>query len=95
MSNAGLKNTFQKLLPKHVAEKSYFHALSARLKPSWGSMQAFIGLNASKEELGLKPQNTWYCLDNSCGESFLDYMNSKREDAVAKKPPLLFISFPR
>ena len=95
VSNAGLNNTFQKLLPKHVAEKSYFRALSAHLKPSWGCFQAFIGLNASKEELGLKPQNTYVFSDNSCGESFLNYMNSKREDAIAKKPPLLYITFPR
>ena len=56
VSNAGLKNTFQKLLPKNVAEKSYFDRLSKDLRPSWGTFQAFIGLNASKEELGLKPQ---------------------------------------
>ena len=94
VSNAGLKNTFHKLLPKNVAEKSYFHKLSAQLRPSWGTLQAFIGLNASKEELGLKPQNMWVSLDNSCGRSFSEYMNLKREDAVARRPPLMFVSFP-
>ena len=69
--------------------------MSAQLRPSWGTFQAFIGLNASKEELGLKPQNTWVSLDNSCGKTFSEYMNLKRGDAVARKPPLMFISFPR
>ena len=39
ISNAGLKNTFQKLLPKNVAERSYFHKLSTQLRPSWGTFQ--------------------------------------------------------
>ncbi len=43
-----------KLLPEPVAKKSYYRQLAEELKPSFGSQYAFIGLNASNEELGLK-----------------------------------------
>jgi all-trans-retinol 13,14-reductase len=56
VSDAGLLNTFEKLLPRAVAEKSYFKAMTKELKPSCGSLCVFLGLNASNEELGLKAQ---------------------------------------
>ncbi len=61
ISDAGLYNTFMKLLPEPVAKKSYFRQLAEELRPSYGSQYAFIGLNASNEELGLKVRS-WHLM---------------------------------
>jgi all-trans-retinol 13,14-reductase len=94
ISSAGLHNTFKRLLPQEVANKSYFSKLVSDLKPSWGTMSAFVGLNASNEELKLKAQNCWAFSKDDCGESFVEYMDSPREEALTMQPPLCFISFP-
>ena len=54
ISSAGLYNTFQKLLPLEVIKKSYFTDLCDEMKPGVAVMSAFIGLNASNEDLKLK-----------------------------------------
>ena len=54
ISSAGVYNTFQKLLPKQIADKSYFSGICKELKPGVAAMNIFIGLNASNEELNLK-----------------------------------------
>merc|ERR1719186_912577 len=52
ISSAGLYNTFERLLPKELAEKSYYSKICKELKPGVGAMNVFLGLNKSKEELG-------------------------------------------
>ena len=54
ISSAGLYNTFERLLPPQVAEKSYFLDICKELKPGVAAMNIFLGLNASNEELNLK-----------------------------------------
>ena len=57
VSTAGLYNTFEKLLPKTVACRSYFNGMADKIGPSAGAIYAFIGLNASGEELNLPAEN--------------------------------------
>ena len=54
ISTAGLYNTFQKLLPREIATKSYYHQFASTLKPGLAGISVFIGLNASNAQLNLK-----------------------------------------
>ena len=70
ISSAGLYNTFQKLLPPVIDEKSYFHGIGKQLKPAYAAMNVFLGFNASNEELGLKAQSIWAFTTNDSGMYF-------------------------
>ena len=58
ISNAGLYNTFQKLLQPTIARRSYYHKICKNLKPGNAAMNVFLGLNKNAEELGLQKQST-------------------------------------
>ena len=68
ISSAGIYNTFEKLLPPQVAESSYFSDICKQLKPAGAAMNVFLGLNASNEELNLKPHNIWAFTTNDTGK---------------------------
>jgi len=94
ISSAGLYNTFQSLLPPHIANKSYYRKLCDELKPGVAAMNVFLGLNASAEELGIKRQNMWAFNSNNLDKEALDYFNLNVDQALDADVPLLFISFP-
>lgn len=94
VSSAGLYNTFQKLLPKELAAKSYYTQICKDLKPGVAAMNIFLGLNKSKEELGLKRQNMWAFTSNDINKIGEDYFHLKVDDAMDAEVPLLFVSFP-
>ena len=97
ISNAGVYNTFQTLLPKEVSQKSYYSDIAASLKPGYAGISVFVGLNKNGKELGLKAQNTWaFRNENDCLKVMVDeFMEADSiEDVMDKKVPLLFISFP-
>jgi len=94
ISSAGVYNTFQRLLPQQVAEKSYFLDICKQLKPGVAAMNIFIGLNASNEELNLKAHNIWAFNTNDTQGSLVEYMEKDVEAALDAEIPLLFISFP-
>lgn len=93
ISDAGIYNTFQKLLPLEAIKKSYFSDISNELKPGVAALSVFVGLNASAEELKVKRQNMWAFVDNESG-NFDKYMNLKVDEMVNEKVPLIFLSFP-
>jgi len=94
ISSAGLYNTFQKLLPKEIANKSYYTDICNTLEPGGGAMNVFLGLNKSKEELGLKRQNTWAFTTNDVNGAGEEYFALDASKAMSSEIPLLFISFP-
>jgi len=96
ISDTGILNTFNKLIPPHIGDGSFFRELAKDLKPSCGSICVFVGFNASNEELGLRAQNTWAYVNNDGAGDLIDgYMNTEGKEAVmSKEPPLLFLSFP-
>ena len=97
ISNAGVYNTFQTLLPKEVSRKSYFSKIASSLKPGYAGLSVFVGLNKNGKELGLKAQNTWAIRhENDCLKGMVDdFLEADSiEDIMDKKVPLLFISFP-
>jgi len=94
VSSAGLYNTFRTLLPKEIASKSYYTDICNKLKPGVGAMNVFLGLNKSKEELGLKRQNIWAFTSNDTDREGMEYFNMDSESVMDAEIPLLFISFP-
>jgi len=94
ISGAGLYNTFQKLLPKEIANKSYYTDICTQLKPGIAAMNVFLGLNASAEELGVKRQNHWAFTSDDSEKEALQYFSGDAEKAMDSEVPLLFISFP-
>merc|ERR1712055_742728 len=94
ISSAGLYNTFERLLPKEVANKSYYSQICKDLKPGIGAMNVFLGLNCSAEELGLKRQNIWAFNDDNIDYEGQKYFDLEVDDAMDAEVPLLFISFP-
>ena len=93
ISNAGLHNTFHKLLPKEIASQSIHFETLKNFKPGVAAMSVFIGLNASNEELNLKAQNTWAFTSNDL-DTFEDYYNLDSETVQDTPVPLMFVSFP-
>lgn len=94
ISNAGIFNTFQKFLPKHVQDKpgnvhvncilflilifglfalriscnaclcAEIQSLLGMVRHGMGSFLVFVGLDGTKEELGIVSTNFWMYKDN-------------------------------
>ena len=79
--DAGIHNTFLKLLPEQVACQSPCYRLARTMKPGIGSLSIFIGLRGSTEDLGLKAQNVWA------------FANSDSEKVVETTRKFVFIWF--
>ena len=94
ISDAGLYNTFEKLLPPQVARKSYYYDICKKLKPAAGCMSIFVGFDKSAEELNLKRDNYWAFTTNEVGINFDDYFKLTKEEAIDTEVPLMFVSFP-
>jgi len=95
VSSAGIYNTFQSLLPKEIAAKSYYTKIAETIKPATGAMNIFLGLDASKEELGLKRQNIWAFVSNDVTGDLEKYQALSQEEVQdAGSVPLMFVSFP-
>lgn len=95
ISNAGVYNTFQSLLPIEAAKKSYFTKMIKDMKPGLGSISIFVGLNASNEQLKIdKKQNIWCFNTNKSVFEAEKHTNLTSEEVMASEAPFLFVSFP-
>jgi len=94
ISSAGIYNTFQTLLPKELSSKSYFTEIARTLKPGIASMNVFLGLNISNEELEVRKQNVWAFTTADSDAAAVNYFNLSADEAMGADVPLLFISFP-
>ncbi|KAL5016116.1 hypothetical protein ScPMuIL_005705 [Solemya velum] len=94
VSDAGLNNTFTKLLPTEIASRTSFHTLLEQLRPSVASLTVFIGLKGSPEELGLKKQNAWIFHSTDPDAAMKKLMAMSADDAVDAEHPFVFLSFP-
>lgn len=89
ISNAGVFNTFGKLLPEEVSVKHGYLDKLKKVKRSFTNVGLFIGLKGTSEELGLPKTNLWV------------YPNGDHDQNVEKfvadhnQPfPVVYISFP-
>uniref|UniRef100_A0AAR2K0H4 All-trans-retinol 13,14-reductase n=1 Tax=Pygocentrus nattereri TaxID=42514 RepID=A0AAR2K0H4_PYGNA len=85
ISDAGVFNTYQQLLPKEVQQLSF-------VKHGEGGLSVFLGLDGTKEELGLEAKNYWVFPENNL-DAMEGYRKEEREEAV-KSVPLIFIALP-
>ncbi|CAL8305182.1 unnamed protein product [Merluccius merluccius] len=93
ISNAGIFNTFQKFLPKHIQDKPEIDAIVSRMRHGMGSFLVFVGLDGSKEDLGIVSTNFWMYKDNDL-DSLMERYSSLGRDQVLGNIPMMFITFP-
>ena len=94
ISDAGIYNTFEKLLPPKVVEKFSLDRVLSRVKHGVGLLSVFVGLDGTKEELGLQASNIWAFTSSNLDEIGDKYMKLSPEEAEKSPVPLLFLSFP-
>ena len=100
ISDAGLYNTYQKLLP--VTVQNIHPEIKKTLdyvRHGLGGFQVFIGFDASNAELGLTPTNIWNFPNADLDEAASKYLarnpDSFFENTSSQSaPPCVFISFP-
>ncbi|XP_020782797.1 inactive all-trans-retinol 13,14-reductase-like [Boleophthalmus pectinirostris] len=93
ISNAGIFNTFQKFLPQHIQEKPEIHSLLGMVRHGMGSFLVFVGLDGTKEELGIVSTNFWMYKDNNLDELMERYSSLSGEEVLGNIP-MMFITFP-
>ena len=90
ISNAGVINTFEKLLPAEAAEKIGYKRKRRHIIPSMPHIGLYIGLKGTPEALGLPRTNFWIYPSadhDSNVQQFLD-------DPENTEFPVVYISFP-
>ncbi|XP_041736774.1 inactive all-trans-retinol 13,14-reductase-like [Coregonus clupeaformis] len=93
ISNAGIFNTFEKFLPPEIQAKPDIQALLGRMQHGMGSFLVFVGLDGTKEELGITSMNYWMYKDNDLDTLMERYSSLNREEVVGNIP-MMFIHFP-
>ncbi|MBN3287802.1 RETST reductase, partial [Polyodon spathula] len=93
ISNAGLFNTYESLLPKEMQSLPAIQSQLSLVKHGEAGFCVFIGINGTKEELGLNATNYWLYPENNLDELLENYLNSSKEDVV-KLPPLVYVTSP-
>uniref|UniRef100_A0A665TE16 All-trans-retinol 13,14-reductase-like n=1 Tax=Echeneis naucrates TaxID=173247 RepID=A0A665TE16_ECHNA len=93
ISNAGIFNTFQKFLPQQVQQKPEIQSLLGMVRHGMGSFLVFVGLDGTKEELGIVSTNFWMYKDNDL-DSLMERYSSRSRDEVLGNIPMMFITFP-
>ncbi|XP_062364039.1 all-trans-retinol 13,14-reductase-like [Cinclus cinclus] len=93
ISDAGVFNTFGKLLPPHVRSHPGVRSRLAMVRPGMGSFLVFVGLRGSAAELGLPPTNFWIYPHNDLDAMMTQYAALSRDD-VPDNLAMMFITFP-
>ncbi|MDG5499985.1 NAD(P)/FAD-dependent oxidoreductase [Marinobacter sp. BGYM27] len=89
ISNAGVLNTFETLLPEAAVRKSGYPRTRQTIQPSMSHIGLYIGFKGTAAELGLPKTNFWIYPDEHHDrnvERFLDNTDSEF--------PVVYISFP-
>jgi all-trans-retinol 13,14-reductase len=89
ISNAGVVNTFTKLLPAAISDKFGYRDSVESLATSMSHGGMYIGLRGTADELQLPKTNLWIYLDQHHDEN----VAALRKDPSAPLP-LVYVSFP-
>ncbi len=89
VSDAGVVNTFGKLVDDETRGALGLAALVSRTRPSVSHLCLYVGLNESAETLGLEPANLWVYPDYDHDRT----VRANRADPDAN-PPAVYMSFP-
>ncbi|KAM4606855.1 all-trans-retinol 13,14-reductase isoform 1-T1 [Discoglossus pictus] len=93
ISDAGLFNTYEKLLPQEIKETPDVRSLLSNLEYGMGCVLVFVGLRGTSEELGLRSTNLWMYQEGDLNSLMAQYSTLGWEE-VCERLPLMFITFP-
>ncbi|NXK28804.1 RETST reductase, partial [Arenaria interpres] len=93
ISDAGIFNTYERLLPVEARALPEIQSQLGMATHGEAGFTVFVGLNGSREELGLEPTNYFMYTGTDLDEIMNRYLASSREEA-AKNIPLLFVTCP-
>ncbi|NXJ71780.1 RETST reductase, partial [Rostratula benghalensis] len=93
ISDAGIFNTYERLLPAEARALPEIQSQLRMVTHGEGGFTVFVGLNGSREKLGLEPTNYFMYPGNDLDEIMNRYLASSREEAP-KNIPLLFVTCP-
>ncbi|NXF78903.1 RETST reductase, partial [Sclerurus mexicanus] len=93
ISDAGIFNTYEKLLPPEARALPEIQSQLRLVSHGEGCLTVFVGLDGSREELGLEPTNYFVYPGSDLDGLMRRYVDSPREEA-AKNVPFLFVTSP-
>ncbi|PIO31395.1 hypothetical protein AB205_0102260 [Aquarana catesbeiana] len=93
ISDAGIFNTYNRLLPPEIKAVPEVASLLSRLQHGMGCFLAFVGLRGTSEELGLKSTNLWIYPENDLNGLMEKFWSLEWEE-ICEDLPLMFITFP-
>ncbi len=88
VSNAGVFNTFNKLIPPNIRKEKNTEDIN-KINPSISHVCLYVGLNASDAELNLPKYNIWLYQNYQLDENFEFHLTNKPNES-----PIAYISFP-
>ncbi len=88
ISDAGVANTFGRLVPRELAGAPA-NALLSRVTPSVGHLCLYLGFKHTDEELGLTGTNLWIYPDENHDENIARFLADQGAPL-----PLVYVSFP-
>lgn len=80
VSDAGLYNTVEKLLPSQTVKHYDLSRVMGRVRHGVGLMSVFIGLDGTAEELGLKASHVWAFSGTDLNQIMEEFTKTKPED---------------
>ena len=89
ISNAGVINTFEELLPEAAARKCGYPRQRQHINPSMPHIGLYIGLKGTAEELGLPKTNFWIYPSANHDANVANFLDNTDSDF-----PVVYISFP-
>lgn len=90
ISNAGVYNTYTKLIDKNLAEQMGIKSEMEKITPSVGHFCLYIGLRHSVSELKLNKANYWIFPDHYDHDKSIEAFRNDPESEL----PVAYISFP-
>ncbi|XP_032629295.1 all-trans-retinol 13,14-reductase isoform X2 [Chelonoidis abingdonii] len=93
ISDAGIFNTYERLLPAEIRTLPDIQAQLHMVDHGISGLSVFIGLNGSKEELGLEGTNYFIYSHQNLDEAMNCFFTASREEA-AENIPILFVTSP-
>ena len=90
ISNAGVINTINRLLPSDVAKRYGFEQNVKGVEPSVAHMSLYIGCNETADQLGLDKTNLWVYPGEDHDASIQNFL----EDPDNNPLPVAYLSFP-
>jgi phytoene dehydrogenase-like protein len=89
ISNAGVFNTFNRLLPSDIVQKTGYTQKMKQVKPSMASLCLYIGIKETSESLKLPKTNFWIYPNENYEQSIKTFLADAKTDI-----PMVYISFP-